>query len=111
MWSGPCAPWFRVAQAQWTATGAIAIRRRRPRARGRAGWSAAVSPSPAVLGMLFGAGAAFFWAAGFAAARHGIALGFTPADLAVHRFAWAGIFLLPLLMRQGSAGDLGGVGW
>jgi drug/metabolite transporter (DMT)-like permease len=77
----------------------------------RAGSSAAVSPPPAVLGMLFGAGAAFFWAAGFAAARHGIAVGFTPADLAVHRFAWAGIFLLPLLLRQGGAGDLGGVGW
>jgi drug/metabolite transporter (DMT)-like permease len=65
--------------------------------------------------MLFGAAAAFFWAAGFAAARHGIALGLTPADLAVHRFAWAGVFLLPVLLRQGdSAGsvrDLGGIGW
>jgi drug/metabolite transporter (DMT)-like permease len=71
----------------------------------------AVSPSPAVLGMLCGAAAAFFWAAGFAAARHGIALGLTPADLAVHRFAWAGVFLLPVLLRQGSIGDLGGVGW
>ena len=72
---------------------------------------AAVSASPAVLGVLFGAGAAFFWAAGFAAARHGIAVGFTPADLAVHRFAWAGIVLLPVLLRQGSVRDLGGVGW
>ena len=53
----------------------------------RPGWSAAVSPSPAALGMLFGAGAAFFWAAGFAAARHGIALGLTPADLAEERAA------------------------
>jgi drug/metabolite transporter (DMT)-like permease len=69
-------------------------------------------PSPIVLGMLFGAGAAFFWAAGFAAARHGIALGLTPADLAVHRFAWAGVFLLPVLLRQsGGAGGFGGVGW
>jgi drug/metabolite transporter (DMT)-like permease len=62
--------------------------------------------------MLFGAAAAFFWAAGFAAARHGIAVGFTPADLAVHRFVWAGVFLLPVLLRQsGGARDLGGVGW
>jgi len=61
--------------------------------------------------MLFGAGAAFFWAAGFAAARHGIAVGLTPADLAVHRFAWAGLVLLPVLLRQGSFGDLGGIGW
>jgi drug/metabolite transporter (DMT)-like permease len=78
----------------------------------RPAWSAAVSPTPTVLGMLFGAGAAFFWAAGFAAARHGIALGLTPADLAVHRFAWAGVFLLPVLLHQnGGAGEFGGVGW
>jgi drug/metabolite transporter (DMT)-like permease len=78
----------------------------------RQGRFATVTPSPTLLGMLFGAGAAFFWAAGFAAARHGIALGLTPADLAVHRFAWAGIFLLPVLLRQsGGAGGLGGVGW
>ena len=73
---------------------------------------AAASPSPTVLGMLFGAGAALFWAAGFGAARHGIALGFSPADLAVHRFAWAGFFMLPLLLRQGGgAANLGGLGW
>jgi len=73
---------------------------------------AAVSPPPIALGMLCGAGAAFFWAAGFAAARHGIAIGFTPADLAVHRYAWAGLVLLPVLLRErGAAGDLGGVGW
>ena len=73
---------------------------------------AAVSPSPSVLGMLFGAGAALFWAAGFGAARHGIALGFSPADLAVHRFVWAGVFLLPFLLRErGAAADLGGLGW
>ncbi len=73
---------------------------------------APVSPSPALLGIVCGAGAAFFWAAGFAAARHGIAVGFSPADLALHRFAWAGLVLLPLLIRQsGAAADLGGVGW
>jgi hypothetical protein len=47
---------------------------------------AALAPSPVIVGMLCGASAAFFWAAGFAAARHGIALGFSAADLAVHRF-------------------------
>jgi drug/metabolite transporter (DMT)-like permease len=73
---------------------------------------AAAKPSPMALGILFGAGAAIFWAAGFAAARHGVALGFSPADLAVHRFAWAGFFLLPLLLRErGGAAGFGGVGW
>ena len=74
--------------------------------------SATIAPSPIIIGMLCGAGAAFFWAAGFAAARHGIALGFSPADLAVHRFAWAGFFLLPVLLRErGGAYNLGGLGW
>ena len=73
---------------------------------------AAVSPSPTLLGMLCGAGAALFWAAGVAAARHGIALGFSAADLALHRFVWAGFVLLPLLLRErGAVRDLGGVGW
>src|ERR1700760_4530243 len=58
-----------------------------------------------------GAGAALFWAIGFVAARHGIAIGYSPADLAVHRFAWAGVFLLPLFLRTGSLSDFGGVGW
>jgi drug/metabolite transporter (DMT)-like permease len=71
----------------------------------------AARPSPTTLGVLFGAGAALFWAAGFAAARHGIAIGYSPADLAVHRFAWAGFFLLPLLWRDGGLKDFGGVGW
>lgn len=72
---------------------------------------AALQPSPIVLGMLCGAGAALFWAAGFVAARHGIAIGYSPADLAVHRFAWAGIFLLPMFLRTGSLADFGGAGW
>ena len=61
-------------------------------------------------GILCGAGAALFWAAGFVAARHGIAIGFSPADIALHRFVWAGLVFLPLLARDG-LGDLGGVGW
>jgi drug/metabolite transporter (DMT)-like permease len=66
--------------------------------------------SPTALGIACGAGAALFWAAGFVAARHGIAIGYSPADLAVHRFAWAGFFLLPFVWRDGFA-NFGGVGW
>jgi drug/metabolite transporter (DMT)-like permease len=51
-----------------------------------------------------------FWALGFVAARHGIDVGLTPADLTVHRFVWAGIALLPLVLREGIA-DLTGIGW
>jgi drug/metabolite transporter (DMT)-like permease len=66
-------------------------------------------PDSAV-GMACGAGAALFWAGGFATARHGIVLGFSPTDLALHRFVWAGLFFLPYVMRMGVA-DLGGIGW
>ena len=67
-------------------------------------------PTPTLLGILCGTGAAVFWAAGFAAARHGIDIGFAPMDLVVHRFLWAGFVLVPLTVREGIA-DLGGVGW
>jgi drug/metabolite transporter (DMT)-like permease len=71
----------------------------------------ASTPVPATLaGIACGASAALFWAAGFAAARHGIAAGFTPADLAFHRYVWAGLVFLPFLARDGLA-DLGGIGW
>ena len=66
--------------------------------------------SPGVAGVLCGAGAALFWAAGFVAARHGIAAGFSPVDIAFHRFAWAGLVCLPLLARDGLR-DLDGVSW
>ena len=69
------------------------------------------SPSRSIaIGVLCGAGAAVFWAAGFVAARHGIDIGFTPADLTFHRCFWAGVFLLPLAWRDG-LGDLNGIGW
>lgn len=64
----------------------------------------------AVVGILFGVLAAFCWAAGFVAAKHGINAGFAPADLAMHRFLWTGLALLPLVLRRGF-GDLGGIGW
>jgi drug/metabolite transporter (DMT)-like permease len=68
-----------------------------------------------LVGMLCGAGAALFWAAGFVAARHAIAAGFSPADIAFHRFVWVGLACLPFVVRDGlrnpGPGDLGGVGW
>src|SRR5437764_395286 len=59
-------------------------------------------------GIACGAGAALFWAAGFVAARPGIAVGFSPADIGLHRFVWAGLVFLPFVAWQGF-GDLGGV--
>lgn len=63
-----------------------------------------------LLGVLCGVGAALAWAAGFAVAKHGIAIGFSPADLAIHRYFWTGLLLVPLIVRDGVL-DLGGVGW
>lgn len=62
------------------------------------------------MGIACGAGAALFWAAGFTAAKHGIDIGMSPADLAFHRFFWSGVVLLPLVVRAGIA-DLNGIGW
>jgi drug/metabolite transporter (DMT)-like permease len=66
--------------------------------------------STVMTGVLCGTLAAFGWAAGFVAAKHGVTVGFTPADLAMHRFLWTGLFLIGPVLRQG-IGDLGGVGW
>ena len=66
--------------------------------------------SAIVLGVVCGTGAALFWAAGFVAARHGIAIGLSPSDIILHRFLWAGLVFLPFLARDG-LGDLGGIGW
>jgi drug/metabolite transporter (DMT)-like permease len=62
------------------------------------------------VGIACGIGASVFWAAGFAGARHGLDVGFWPTDLAAHRFLWAGLVLLPLVIRNG-IGDLNGIGW
>jgi len=71
-------------------------------------------PSPGahsvIIGIACGIGAAICWACGFTAARHGIAIGLSPFDIAFHRYAWAGLVLLPSVLRAG-ARDLGGVGW
>src|SRR5262249_28740375 len=66
-------------------------------------------PSAAAVGIACGVGAAVFWAAGFVAARHGIAIGLTPADMALHRYIWAGLAILPLVPANG-IGELRAVG-
>lgn len=63
-----------------------------------------------LIGVLCGAGAALCWAAGFVGAKHGILIGFTPAELAFHRFFWSGLILMPLGLRAGFI-NLGGIGW
>jgi drug/metabolite transporter (DMT)-like permease len=63
-----------------------------------------------LIGTLCGIGATLGWAAGFVAAKHGISIGFAPADLAFHRFFWSGLLLMPIVLRDGIK-DLGGVGW
>jgi len=62
------------------------------------------------LGVACGAGAALCWALGFVAARHGIDVGVSPLVLALHRYVWPGLVLLPFLARSGLR-DLGGLGW
>ena len=66
--------------------------------------------SPGTIGILCGAGAAIFWAAGFTAAKRGIDIGFSPVDLTFHRCVWSGLALLPLFLR-GNVANLNGVGW
>jgi len=73
-----------------------------------------LNPAPGsrsvLVGIACGVGAAVFWACGFVAARHAIAIGLTPFDLAFHRYVWAGLFFLPSVLSQG-ARDLNGIGW
>jgi drug/metabolite transporter (DMT)-like permease len=66
--------------------------------------------NPTAVGVICGIVAAGFWAAGFGGVRHGLDVGFSPADLAVHRYLWPGLALLPLVLRAG-IGDLDGIGW
>jgi drug/metabolite transporter (DMT)-like permease len=63
-----------------------------------------------LIGVLCGAGASLGWAAGFVAAKHGVEIGFSAADLAMHRYLWSGLLLLPIIFREGVK-DLGGFGW
>ena len=66
--------------------------------------------NPTAVGVICGIVAAGFWAAGFVGVRHGLKVGFSPADLAVHRYLWPGLVLLPVVLRAG-IGDLDGIGW
>jgi drug/metabolite transporter (DMT)-like permease len=68
------------------------------------------NPKPALLGVACGLGAALFWALGFVATRHGLKVGFRPADLLMHRFLWSGLAFLPVVFRAGF-GNLCGIGW
>jgi drug/metabolite transporter (DMT)-like permease len=61
-------------------------------------------------GVLCGAGSALCWALGFVAARHGVLSGMSPLVLALHRFVWPGIVLLPIIATNGLS-NLGGLGW
>ena len=63
-----------------------------------------------LLGVLCGAGAALCWSLGFVAARQGILAGVSPLVLALHRYVWPGLALIPVLAADGF-GDLGGMGW
>jgi drug/metabolite transporter (DMT)-like permease len=60
-------------------------------------------------GVACGAGAALCWSLGFVAARQGVTSGMSPLVIALHRFAWTGLALLPLVARNGFA-DLRMVG-
>ena len=71
---------------------------------------AAARASGIFVGVLCGAAAALGWAAGFVAAKHGISIGFSPADLAFDRFFWTGLLLMPVALRDG-VGNPGGIGW
>ena len=68
------------------------------------------SSTLALLGIACGAGAALCWALGFAATRHGLNAGLSPADLLTHRYIWSGMAFLPLVVR-GGPGNLLGIGW
>jgi drug/metabolite transporter (DMT)-like permease len=75
-----------------------------------AGTSLQAGRSSLLIGILSGAGAALFWAAGLAAAKHGIAAGLSPADLTLHRYAWLGPLFALFVFRDGFARP-GGVSW
>jgi drug/metabolite transporter (DMT)-like permease len=62
------------------------------------------------LGVACGAGAALFWALGFVAARQGVTSGLSPLVIALHRFAWPGLALLPLVAKNNFA-DLRVIGF
>src|SRR5262249_57809241 len=111
-WAIPPPIWKRPAPAHQlliTAPPLAAPPRERTRLHPNPAASRSDMPGTAA-GIACGAGAALFWAAGFVAARHGIAAGFSPADIVFHRFVWAGLVFLPFVARAGLR-DLGGLVW
>ena len=75
--------------------------------------SLTISPSlkhSTMLGLACGVGAAFCWALGFVVARQGVLAGMSPVLVAMHRFFWPGLVLLPFVAANGFR-DLGGLGW
>lgn len=66
--------------------------------------------SATALGVLCGAGAALFWALGFVAARHGVNIGLSPFTIALHRYIWPGLALLPVAAAGGFS-DFAALGW
>jgi drug/metabolite transporter (DMT)-like permease len=70
----------------------------------------AISKHATAIGVACGAGAALCWALGFVAARHGILIGMSPLVLALHRYVWAGLALIPIA-AAGGLGDIGRIGW
>lgn len=91
-------------------TGPAVYSRTESDARGLPNNPPSVARSAAAIGALCGIAASACWAIGFVAAKHGIAAGLTPPDLAFHRFVWTGLLMAPLVARAGLA-DLGGLGW
>jgi drug/metabolite transporter (DMT)-like permease len=74
----------------------------------------AISKHATAIGVACGAGAALCWALGFVAARHGILIGMSPLILALHRYVWAGLALIPVAAMSGfmgGFGDLSRIGW
>ena len=72
--------------------------------RSRAEWIARHRRASATAwGLLCGVGAAFFWALGFVAARQGIEAGLSPFVIALDRFVWPGLALLPVVAADGFA--------
>ena len=62
--------------------------------------SLTISPSlkhSTMLGLACGVGAAFCWALGFVVARQGVLAGMSPVLVAMHRFFWPGLVLLPFV--------------
>lgn len=65
---------------------------------GLTAWTAKLPAN--VVGVISGAAAALFWAAGLASARHAIDIGLSPADIVFHRSVWSGIIFLPAVFAN-----------